>query len=561
MINALRKSWTDSHSPSSEDELSAPPTVSISVRNRIIKERESEIQAVDSIQNLARSGTRVIELLRECDALIVTEAKATRAREIVEQFRRETLYTHLDTDRTDPAQKNSASACHPQPFDRLIYLLDRYTEYCSTIGLSAWPVHHLKVAIWIKGDVISLKTRVIPLRKTVRCYITTMETVRVKTRHLFGHSYEADDRPLIACPILKELLDVLPISRVTSNASLHPGDEKHTTGGVDRETLLSQIRSRSGDHKAHEALFIVQASRQGGSHSTSFRHGKKKPDPHMHTLSRYMTFCRSLSVPIWPIEPTRVALWLRESVLSPPSPNSTAYRVSLRTVQVYLSRLEYARVRTESLFKDEFGELAVGSLYRNQAVADILVSFNPDQEKNLGMLSDAFKMEGSLHLSPVLGKRKASSHSLVDDKFRPHDCTTCRPKLEPYPPSSIPSSPEGSVSDCQTLSRSPSPAPSTFSCMSLPNVHHRDLSITSSTSQSRKGCISYILCSEESQDSCLLSCTGEMSPTSHRACSDSPSPSPPSQWSTSPLSIPRSQHHQPRFVIPSFASFSFALSN
>jgi hypothetical protein len=249
----------------------------------MIKEREKTLQTIDTIQQLAKDGLQVIECLNECDsckfyfafptspfphqteyrsftillAVIVTDSKAARAREIVEQFRRETLYHHQSN---PAANKNPTSALHPQPFDRLIYLLDRYTEYCASIGLSPWPLHHLKVAIWIKGDVISLKTRVIPLRKTVRCYITTMETVRVKTRHLFPQSYEGDDKPLMSCPILKELLDVLPISRSASHDNPTPEGESRMSGGVDRVVLLNQIRGKSGG-KLKSSCYAIKSTK------------------------------------------------------------------------------------------------------------------------------------------------------------------------------------------------------------------------------------------------------------------------------------------------------------
>ncbi|OAV89162.1 hypothetical protein PTTG_06906 [Puccinia triticina 1-1 BBBD Race 1] len=558
MPSASRRFAIQPQSWSSEDELSAPPTVAISSRNRTIKEREKPLKAIDTIEQLAHNGSHVIECLNECDALIVTDSKATRAREIVEQFRRETLYQHQPN---PAANKHPAPAFHPQPFDRLIYLLDRYTDYCATIGLSAWPLHHLKVAIWIKGDVISLKTRVIPLRKTVRCYITTMETVRVKTRHLFSQSYEMDDKPLMSCPILKELLDVLPISRAASHDNAtSEGENKLISGGVDRGTLLNQIRGKSGDSMAEQALSIVQAARKKASAGDGFRCGKKKPDPHMHTLFRYINFCRSLTIPIWPIEPVRVALWLRESVLSPASLDYSGFKVSLRTVQVYLSRLEYARARTEALFKEEFGESATGPLYRNQAIGDILESFNPNQAKKLGMMTDAFQKEGSLHLSPVLGKRKLSAELLMDEAAAYDGYRNCRPKISCSRSSLATSSCEDSGSERKYApsSRSPSPSPSSTSYGSPARASsEQEFSSISSTSSSRKGCISYILCSDSGPDLCSdFSHHREPSVTD----SDCSSASAPRNWSIPSINIPRIENCQPRFAIPSFDSFSFALS-
>ncbi|EFP83881.1 uncharacterized protein PGTG_09594 [Puccinia graminis f. sp. tritici CRL 75-36-700-3] len=548
---------------SSEDELSAPPTVPISNRNRMIKEREKPLQTIDTIQQLAKDGLQVIECLNECDSFIVTDSKAARAREIVEQFRRETLYHHQPN---PAANKNSTSAFHPQPFDRLIYLLDRYTEYCASIGLSAWPLHHLKVAIWIKGDVISLKTRVIPLRKTVRCYITTMETVRVKTRHLFPQSYEGDDKPLMSCPILKELLDVLPISRSASHDNPTPEGESRMSGGVDRVVLLNQIRGKSGDSRAEEALATVQASRKSATPGDGLRYGKKKPDPHMHTLSRYINFCRSLSIPMWPIEPVRVALWLRESVLSPASSDYNGFKVSLRTVQVYLSRLEYARARTEPLFKEEFGESATGSLYRSQAIGDILESFNPNQAQKLGMLTDAFQMEGSLHLSPVLGKRKIGSELFLDEAAAYNEgYRHCRPKVSCTRSSLATLSSEDSDSERENAissrSHSPSPSCSVSYGSPAPTSSEQEFpSRSSSSTHSRKGCISYILCSEPGPNLSYESSHQREPSISDSEWSSTLSFSTPAEWSVPPINIPRIDNGQARFAIPSFDSFSFALS-
>ncbi|KAI7941029.1 hypothetical protein MJO28_013314 [Puccinia striiformis f. sp. tritici] len=548
----LAESWA------SEEEFLAPPTVSISSRNRTANERNKTIKTIDTIQKLAKNGSKVIACLNECDDFIVTDAKAACAREIVEQFRRETLQQQADG-KSNFNKPPSPPASHSQPFDRLIYLLDRFTDYCTRIGLGPWPIHHLKVAVWIKGDVISLKTRVIPLRKTVRCYITTMESVRTKTRHLFSPSYDADDKPLMSCPILRELLDVLPISRSASHDHPTCAEKDQMPGGVDRETLLNQIREQSGDALAEQALSIVQASRKGGNPVAGFH--KKKPDPHMHTLWRYINFCRSLSIPIWPVEPIRVSLWLRDSVLSPTSPGYTGFKVSLRTVQVYLSRLEYARVRTEPLFKEEFGESATGSLYRNQAIGDILESFNPNQAKKLGMMNNAFQMEGSLHLSPILGKRKITSELLMEEAAAAyHGPRNCRTKVSSAR-SSLAMSSEDSCSDREysPSSRSQSPSPSSVSCESpAPTSSEAGFSSRSSSIHSRKGCISYILCDEAGPNYYRSPSEKREQSVSHSESMSAMSSLSPPQWSVPPIKIPRIGS-QPRFVIPSFDSFSFAL--
>ncbi|PLW15726.1 hypothetical protein PCANC_16503 [Puccinia coronata f. sp. avenae] len=565
MVSAPRTSLTiPPESWSSEDDLAAPPTISISSRNRILNEREQIIKSIDTIQQLAKNGSKVIECLNECDALIVTDSKAVCAREIVEQFRRETLYQQQAGWKPNSTSKHPTPALHPQPFDRLIYLLDRYTEYCGTIGISPWPLHPLKIAVWVKGDVISLKTRVIPLRKTVRCYITTMETVRVKTRHLFTPSYESNDKSLMSCPILKELLDVLPISRSASHDNSTSEGDKRMTGGVDRDQLLNQIRLQCGDSMGEAALSIVQTARKGNNPADGLRYGKKKPDPHMHTLSRYISFCRSLSIPVWPIEPIRVALWLRESVLSPASPDYSGFKVSLRTVQVYLSRLEYARVRTEPLFKEQFGQSATGSLYRNPAIGDILESFNPNQAKKLGMMTDAFQKEGSLHLSPVPRKRKLSPELLMDDLAAYQGHRNCRPKISAARTSLTTLCSEDSGSEAEypaSSAESHSPSPSSLSYESLAPICSEQKALRDSPStHCRKGCLSYILCSESSPDLYL-----ETDYKREQSVNDSGSPSVtnssgPYQWSVPPINIPRIGNVQLRFAIPSFDSFSFGLS-
>ncbi|KNZ56294.1 hypothetical protein VP01_243g4 [Puccinia sorghi] len=580
LFNIPPESW------SSEDELSAPATISVSSRNRIIQERERTLKSINAIEQLAKNRAKVIECLNQCDALITTEHKAACAREIVQQFRRDTLYHHQAGGRAewrtsthDDSSTTRSPGLHPQPFDRLIYLLDRYTQYCSAIGLSPWPVHHLKVALWVKGDVISLKTRVIPLQKTVRCYITSMETVRLKTRDLFSPSYQSDHDPLMSCPILKELLGVLPVSRAASSGNPTPEAENRLTGGVDRDTVLCQIKSQSGDSMAEEALHIVQASRMGGSSGAErLRYGKKKPDPHLHTLSRYMQFCRSLCIPMWPIEPIRVALWLRESVLSPASPDYTGFKVSLRTVQVYLSRLEYARVRTESLFMEEFGQLATGSLYRNPAIGDILQSFNPNQAKKLDIMTDAFRLEtGSSPPPQVLRKRKLASQLSLEEVAAHYGYRNCRPKVSAarssladlcsesgdsgseaeYLASSSGSDFPSHDDDSMLSYKSPAPTSCEQECF-------LDSSSSHSGPRSHKGRISYILCTESSPDPHVHEKPYEReqsaaadSPPSIISSSNSP---PPAQWSVPPINIPRIPNCQLRFTIPSFDSFSFASS-
>lgn len=136
------------------------------------------------------------------------------------------------------------------------------------------------------------------------------------------------------------------------------------------------------DHRAEEAMGVVTAAR--GSSLAAFqadsppstpskKHKPRyKPDPHLHTLKRYRNFCFVNRIPMWPIEPLRISFWLRESVLLAETRHHKDKRsaVSLRTVQVYLSRLEFARTRTEELFKSDFPHH--GSLYKAEEIIEIL---------------------------------------------------------------------------------------------------------------------------------------------------------------------------------------------
>lgn len=374
-----------------------------------------DMNSINSLSKLTQFQTHVITHFQKFPE---DSSKSAQARKIIHDFRRKILQKNLKESDGNLNQSKSNQdwsesetidqESNHQPFDRLIYLLDRYTDYCRSINLSPWPIHHLKVGIWIQGDVVSLKTRVVPLRKSVRCYVTSLETVRLKTYHLFDHDCEGDEKMLMSSEVLLETLKQLPITRSTINPfHSNPNQNSHgdhqafdqlnhssnKLGNFDRDYILGVLKDQSGDHKLEIALnSIREARRQSQVSQNGYKNSKKflkpKPDPHLHTLNRYQTFCKSNGIPVFPIESVRVSIWLKESVLcliNEPNEedeerNSLRYKVSLRTVQVYLSRLEYARLRTEAIFEGEFKSLATNSLYRSQAIIDILESFNPNHQ-------------------------------------------------------------------------------------------------------------------------------------------------------------------------------------
>lgn len=175
-----------------------------------------------------------------------TDSKNDEARQLIQDFRRDCIQKQS---KRLPSSNPDLNA--PAPFDRLLYLLERYSDHCQSLNLSPWPIHHLKVSIWIHGDVISLKTRIIPLRKTVRCYITSLESIRIKTIHLFqSHPHDLN---LTSSQILKDILASLPITRSTSfTSSLNPHhsisneDHDHLLGGYHRQSILKLLNHQSG---------------------------------------------------------------------------------------------------------------------------------------------------------------------------------------------------------------------------------------------------------------------------------------------------------------------------
>ncbi|MBW0460818.1 hypothetical protein O181_000533 [Austropuccinia psidii MF-1] len=274
-------------------------------------------------------------------------------------------------------------------FDRLIYLLDRYLEFCHSISLSPWPIDQFKVSIWIKNDVIltANSTRMRPLRKTVRCYITSLESIRTKTRDLFKPhpSTLPLDAHLMKSNIILEILNSLSVER--DNLAERLGGNQFLKGESDaisgsmseRDILLQKIRDSSGEAHAIEAMHTVKACRSG-DFGTEHKPRGKTADPHIHTLLRYRNYCFLNKISMWPIDAPRVALWLKESVLVNDARNKNKKSsVSFRTVQVYLSRLEYARLKTEHLFST-FPNYAV-SLYKCSEIVNILNSLNTCDKK------------------------------------------------------------------------------------------------------------------------------------------------------------------------------------
>ncbi|KAH9822391.1 hypothetical protein DFH28DRAFT_881599 [Melampsora americana] len=403
-----------------------------------------DLNSIDSLSKLTQFQTNVIHHFQKFPE---DTSKSNQAHKIIHDFRRKILQKNIKESDGIQSQSNKDwseseivdQESNHQPFDRLIYLLDRYTDYCHSINLSPWPVHHLKVGIWIQGDVVSLKTRVVPLRKSVRCYVTSLETVRIKTYHLFDHDCEGDEKMLMSSEVLLEILEQLPITRSTSNpfhsnASQTSGDHQafdqshpnsNKLGNFDRDSILRILKDQSGDHKLEIALNSIREARRQSQVSTNgYRNLKKfskpKPDPHLHTLNRYQTFCKSIGIPVFPIESVRVSIWLKESVLclinesnqdEEEERNSLRFKVSLRTVQVYLSRLEYAR--SSPLPDSQWEEESNSTRPSTHSSSSETNSLQTDQE------------EGSEEMEKIGSKRRWTSLDLEErsDKGSEKDVT------------------------------------------------------------------------------------------------------------------------------------------
>ncbi|KAI8458089.1 hypothetical protein BY996DRAFT_4577631 [Phakopsora pachyrhizi] len=333
------------------------------------------LRSITSVDLLTENEAAAIETLNNISTLAGSTAEiAAAARQIIVDFRQ--------------SQNESKSGKNYSDFDRMMYLLDRYLDYCSSVNLTAWPIDHLKISIWIKNDVIvtTNSTRMKPLRKTVRCYVTSLESIRIKTLHLFKGNFFG--LQLMKSKTILEILSGLSldrdnlVERLGGNQTLLSPMSCNNETPSERDSLIQAIRSNSGDALSAEALTAVKVSRSGelqlggkkdssGAKSKS----KSKPDPHIHTLKRYRNFCFLNQIPMWPIDSPRVALWLRESVLTIDARSKNKSGVSFRTIQVYLSRLEYARVKTEHLFQNcpNYGV----SLYKSKEITDILKDLNP----------------------------------------------------------------------------------------------------------------------------------------------------------------------------------------
>lgn len=514
----------------------------------------SSLQDINTLEALSQNEATVIELLNHYSKLSGDSPKTSQAaREIVVACRQ--------------AQMNSKSSKTELPgagaFDRLIYLLDRYLDYCRSIHLSAWPIDHLKVSIWIKNDVTltTNSTRMKPLRKTVRCYVTSLESIRIKTLHLFKGFHLAIH--LMKSKIILEILNSLSVERdnleerLGGNQAL-VGELYDTKTFTERDLLLNQIRSTSGDECGKVAMDIVKASRGGESNHSGCKPRGKTADPHIHTLLRYRNYCFLNRIPMWPIDAARVALWLKESVLiSDPRSKNKKSIVSFRTVQVYLSRLEYARLKTEHLFQ-KFPSYGV-SLYKSEEIMDILNRLNTfqkpeheDIDTEDGPRPEPFRLDSHSMTLPITEFRSAHTatdplpkhaglSSLLPTPSSPHCNHSVKRKLSvarnfsPRKASRVDienlreSTPTG---DGETVSPGPRLAlrnsngrriPSLHqekNCRKLsarlytpsvtcapPPHHHRIIppisewfSSTPSSAKTTKGCISFILCSDEESE-------------------------------------------------------------
>ncbi|OAV89164.1 hypothetical protein PTTG_06904 [Puccinia triticina 1-1 BBBD Race 1] len=329
------------------------------------------LKDISSLEELSQNEPSVIELLNHYSKLSGdTPATAQAARDVVVACRQSQIHTRAGKSETQGPG-----------FDRLIYLLDRYLDYCGSIKLAAFPIDHLKISLWLKNDVTltTNSTRLKPLKKTVRCYVTSLESIRVKTLHLFKGIHLPVH--LMKSKIILEILNGLSVERDNLEERLGgnhcPAQQSLGAGESQsgRDLLLNEIRSRSGDEWGQQAMEIVKASRGGEQSESGGKARGKAADPHIHTLLRYRNYCFLNKIPMWPIDSPRVALWLKESVLvGDPRNKSKKSTVSFRTVQVYLSRLEYARHKTEHLFS-AFANHG-GSLYKATEIVEILNDLN-----------------------------------------------------------------------------------------------------------------------------------------------------------------------------------------
>ncbi|KAG0146299.1 hypothetical protein CROQUDRAFT_107296 [Cronartium quercuum f. sp. fusiforme G11] len=374
----------------------APSTLTSSLTSHSGHCKESTprdiLSAITSVNSLIKHEKKIISVLNDVAKCVgATPERNHQARNLTVYGRHSQIAPKICS---LEEQKGST-------FDRLVYLLDRYLDFCRSVELVAWPIDHFKVSIWLQHDVISAikNSRMKPLKKTVRCYVTTLESCRVKSSQLFAHSHTGGH--LMQSPLIQEILQGLPCERdnLEQRLGILPESvtDNHTpkVSETERDRVLTWIRNDSGDDKAEEAMTIVTTARArdldayaADSPPTTpqkMTKRKYKPDPHLHTLKRYRNFCLINKIPCWPIESVRVSLWFRESVLpggARPKDKSTGIKktgVSLRTVQVYCSRLEYARLKVERLFQSHVS--ANISLYKSPEIIQILhvLSSNPDQ--------------------------------------------------------------------------------------------------------------------------------------------------------------------------------------
>lgn len=401
------------------------------------------LKDISSLEELSQNEPTVIELLNHYSKLSgETPAIAQAARDVVVACRQSQSHSK-------PGKSEAQGA---GSFDRLIYLLDRYLDYCSSINLTAWPIDHLKVSIWIKNDVTltTNSTRMKPLRKTVRCYVTSLESIRTKTLDLFKGIHSAVH--LMKSNIILEILNSLSVERdnleerlggcIASGEHLSLDDEAQS----ERELLLSEIRSRSGDEHAEQALDLVKASRGGEQSESGGKPRGKAADPHIHTLLRYRNYCFLNKIPMWPIDSPRVALWLKESVLvgDPRNKSKKSTTVSFRTVQVYLSRLEYARLKTEHLF--DASPNHGGSLYRSKEIVEILNELNSPkraQSDKMGQEADDLVTRRIIKSEDSAPASRSSSQDAEESSMSPQTTEASPPPKRASLPSlfkSFPSS-------------------------------------------------------------------------------------------------------------------------
>ncbi|EGF98334.1 uncharacterized protein MELLADRAFT_69390 [Melampsora larici-populina 98AG31] len=350
--------------------------------------RNSDLLAITSLESLDECEKDLIPMLNDIAKRVgATPERNHEAHQLTINGRQSQL----------PVNNSQLEKKKTTTFDRLIYLLDRYLDFCRSVELIAWPIDHLKVGIWLKNDVISAvkNSRMKPLRKTVRCYVTTLESCRVKTRNIFKLDGQIGGH-LMHSPLIQEILDTLSCDRDNLEerlgVALDFNTPEHDDAGIEtvRDRVLMMIRNNSGEDQTEDAMAIVKDAREIDLDATRVNtppttpqkqnKPKYKPDPHLHTLKRYRNFCLVNRIPCFPVESVRVSLWLRESVLlSATRQKDKQSGVSLRTVQVYLSRLEYARLKTEHLFHAL--PMASVSLYKSPEVNEILQSLGANINK------------------------------------------------------------------------------------------------------------------------------------------------------------------------------------